>query len=599
MPLPEHLQGLAAGVLGRLSGQEQRQSGGFIPQHLSNMLWGCAKLRYAHRELLTRLAGAAGKAAGRLKEQELSNNLWALGRLVEAGCLDGSSGVPGVQRLAEEVEMRVRERRAALCPQDLSSVLLGLAHLHCAAQPGVYKVDAVVEALAHECHMGRGFQSFNYQHLSNAAWALAKLGYGRQAWYAGCVEAALQPGSYTDAVGQDWSNLWWALAAARHRPSDAQLLLSCTADAMAAQRDETVAQHCTNPLWALATLGLYDRRLVGCLLGRLVELLPSGSVMAQNLANALWAVAVMGPDALHTHVGQVQALLQEVSRSWREADGRTPFMPEHFRQLFQTQLELEVHPAPEVRAMAAILPGATGSSRGSLGSAMRVEVRPYTDSDAGRVAREVAAALRRMQLGRGGGAGKACGADSTAQSITEVAERVVVKELARWVDVEALLGGSRAVAVVVDSHLQYLANQPGVRIGGVQLRNRQLQRVYGEGNAVGVSVREWDALGRDAWQQEALLRALLRRGGGMGDGNPQHQQQQQQPRKGARMGVAAAASVPPATLQAPVDGSPPPPQPLAVSSADGSTDSVKPRQPRRPRRVRAPQGNGDGRAKRG
>ncbi len=103
-PLPEHLQGLAAAVLQRLSRQKGTGVRGFLPQELSNMLWGCAKLRYAHPELLTRLAEAAGEAARRMKEQELSNSVWALGRLVEAGCLlDGSSGVPGVQRLAEEV----------------------------------------------------------------------------------------------------------------------------------------------------------------------------------------------------------------------------------------------------------------------------------------------------------------------------------------------------------------------------------------------------------------------------------------------------------------------------------------------------------------
>ncbi len=122
-PLPEHLQGLA-GVRQRLSVGGGVQPERLSPEALSNVLWACAKLRYADPKLLTRLAEAAGAAAGRMKEQELRNTVWALGRLVEAGCLDGSGGVPGVQRLAEEVQ-----RRGAFTPQALSNLLLGLAHL--------------------------------------------------------------------------------------------------------------------------------------------------------------------------------------------------------------------------------------------------------------------------------------------------------------------------------------------------------------------------------------------------------------------------------------------------------------------------------------
>ncbi len=48
VPLPEHLQGLAAAVLQWLSGQDRHESDRFTPQALSNMLWSCTKLRYAH-----------------------------------------------------------------------------------------------------------------------------------------------------------------------------------------------------------------------------------------------------------------------------------------------------------------------------------------------------------------------------------------------------------------------------------------------------------------------------------------------------------------------------------------------------------------------
>ncbi len=153
VPPPEHLQGLAAWVLQRLS-MRPTSPDTSTPQAVSNMLWSCAKLRYAHPELLTRLAGAAEQAAGRMEEQELSNSCWAMGRLVEAGCLDGSRGVPGVQRLAEEVGRRVRGRQGGFTPQHLSNTLLGLAHLQSAAQPGAYKLGSVVKALAAECHLG-------------------------------------------------------------------------------------------------------------------------------------------------------------------------------------------------------------------------------------------------------------------------------------------------------------------------------------------------------------------------------------------------------------------------------------------------------------
>ncbi len=303
--------------------------------------------------------------------QALSNSVWALGRLVEAGCLDGSRGVPGVQRLAEEVQQRVRGRPGGFTPQDLSNLLLGVAHLQSSAQPGAYKLGAAIAALAAECHMGRGFQGFTSQDLSNAAWAVAKLGHGRQAWYAGCVEAALQPGFYTTAVPLGWSTLWWALANARHRPSDAQLLLKRTAYAAAALRDQFKAQECSSTLRSLATLGLYDRRLVGCLLGRLVELLPRGGVVAHNSSTALWAVAVMGPDALSSHVEEVGALLRDAASRWQQGGGgRAAFTKDALAQLWQAQSELEAHPAPEVRALAAVLPGAAGDG-GASGSAMQ------------------------------------------------------------------------------------------------------------------------------------------------------------------------------------------------------------------------------------
>ncbi len=94
---------------------------------------------------------------------------------MEAGCLDGYSGVPGVQRLAEGVQRRVQKRQSGFITQRISNMFLGMAHLQAAAEPGAYSFAVAAGALA----TARGFQGFDAQHLANAAWALAKLGYGR------------------------------------------------------------------------------------------------------------------------------------------------------------------------------------------------------------------------------------------------------------------------------------------------------------------------------------------------------------------------------------------------------------------------------------
>ncbi len=609
MPSPEYLQGLAEGVLGRLPEQAEYRWDIFAPQGISNALWACAKLRYAHYELLTRLAGTAGEAARSMTEQALSNSVWALGRLVEAGCLDGSSGVPGVQRLAAEAQRRAREQRGIVRSQHLSNLLLGLAHLRSAAQPGTYQLGAAVEALAVESHMGRGFHDFNGQDLSNAAWALAKLGYGGQAWYAACVAAALQPGVCTTAVGQEWSNLWWALAQARHLPTDAPLLMTRTADAMAALQGQATAQHCANTLLALATLGLYDRRLVGCLLGRLVELLPQGFVNEQDVTNTVWCMAAMGFHALSAHRREVEALLRAAASRW---EAHAAFPEEGLSQLWQAQVELEAHPATEVRALAAVMPGATGGSRGSLGSAMEHAARRIRQhAGAQRVSKEVAAALQRQQHqqpgligaaeGRGGALSPVPDGEDAGPTVVSVAEGVIVPQVLRWLDLEVRLQGGRAVALMVHGTGSVLANQPGVLVGGTQFYRRQLQRVYGEDNVVGVSAQEWEGLGGDVQRQGALLRALLLQGGGVqlppwrGAGGQSQQQQQQQVGR-----VDAAPSAPPPTSlqQVPAHGSPLPSKPPAaarvVPPAKGKVQLLQ-----RPRRAWTPQAHGDERAERG
>lgn len=539
-PHPDHLDCMAEGVLQRLGQHSATPWEAFAAQGLSNMLWAFAKLRYPHQELLTLLAGAAGGAAGRMGEQVLSNSIWALGRLVEAGCLDGSGGVPGVQSLTVEVTRRVRVQPTAFSAQHISNILLGLAHLQSAATPGAYRLREVVEAMATAWQLAGRFQSCSTQQLSNTAWAVAKLDYSNQAWYADCVAAALQPKLFSPTVSQQWASLWWALATARHRPAGPLLLMSRTADAMAAMGQRVGAQDCSITLWALATIGLYDSRLVGGLLGRLVELLPSADMDVQALANSLWALAVMGPAALSTHVAAIEALLREVARRWQNPSLRAQYTEEGLTQLWQAQLELQAHPEPQVCALAPILQGASGPGAGLLAAALASAKASSSFAPVTRgICRDVIAALQWMQQQQeqrqqasqrrrqqqpepvaSSSGGGASGAEGSV-AILSVAEGTRREEVCRWVHVEVRLQGGRLMAVVVDGHKRLLANAPHLRDGHAQLRLRQLQRVYGEGNVVGVSAVEWEALGGDLRRQEELLRGLLVK------------QQQQQPGAGA------------------------------------------------------------------
>ncbi|PNG99579.1 hypothetical protein TSOC_014638, partial [Tetrabaena socialis] len=103
-PQPQDLQRLLDEVSRRLAGglhvagSSGREGGGgrFIPQELSNILLGCAKLGYTDLTLLQPLAVAAGEATGRMNGQDLSNSLYALAVL---DCKDPAYA-PAVVQLA-------------------------------------------------------------------------------------------------------------------------------------------------------------------------------------------------------------------------------------------------------------------------------------------------------------------------------------------------------------------------------------------------------------------------------------------------------------------------------------------------------------------
>ncbi|PNH09528.1 hypothetical protein TSOC_003855 [Tetrabaena socialis] len=494
-PQPQDLQRLAAALAGRLPGgpramgswrQQAGRAGGFIPQHLSNMLLGCAKLGYADPTLLRPLADVAGQAARRMEEQGLANSLYALGVL---GCKDPAYA-PAVECLAAAVQQRLQLQPDAFKPQGLSNILYALALL----QPECgHQWSAVVELLAAECKR-REFAGFSAQGLSSSAWALEKLGYrSDQGWFTAAVAAAARPDIMRTFTAQGLSNLWLALARVRHRPVAA--LLEGTIAASEVLRTQATGQHCANMLWSLATLGgPYDLRLVDVLVERLWELLPTrGELNGQGMANSLWALAVLGPGVLSQNHHIVERLLREVVGQWETAPEAIaggdssragPFGKEGLTQLWQVQQELaHADGCRELAGILAAAEGAAGSQQGSLLSAMRyaAEDQGQADSATSALQQRVVSALGRLQRRQQLLAG--------VSSIASVCGEQVVEGLVGRVDVVVELAGGRRVAVEVDGPWHFLANDPHTREqnGPTQLRDRQLKRQFGAGNVLGMA----------------------------------------------------------------------------------------------------------------
>ncbi|PNH02652.1 hypothetical protein TSOC_011356 [Tetrabaena socialis] len=594
-PQPQDLRWLLAGVVGRLPGgprvtgswqqQQEGGGGGFIPQALSNMLLGCAKLGYSDPALLRPLTAAAGQAARRMNEQALANSLYALGvlgckdpayaaavqflaeeiqqrlqqqpscfkpqalsnilyALALLGCKDPAYA-PAVQCLAEEVQQRLQQQPGTFNSQNLSNILYALALLGCKGpayapavqclaaevqqrlqqQPGGFKSqglsnvlyalallqpehghqwNAVVKLLAVECKRW-GFAGFSAQGVSNSTWALEKLGYrSDQGWFAAAVEAAARPNMMRAFTAQGMSSFWYALALHSWRAASEVL------------RTQATGQVCANMLWSLATLSVpYHQQLMGVLVKRLEELLPKrGEVNEQDMVNSLWAMAVMGPDALFRYRHFVGQLLRKVvgwcfeSDPAAVGDGGVPFAPAALVQLWQVQQEL-AH-ADGCRELADILAAAGGAAgsqqQGSLLSAMQRAAAAegvIADGAMSDLQRQVVSALGRLQQRQQLPAG--------VSPIASVCGEQQVEGLVGRVDVVVELADGRRVAVEVDGPWHFLANDPHTcdRDGSTQLRDRQLERLFGTDNVVSVPYWEWRDLGRDKGAQERYLLRLM------------------------------------------------------------------------------------------
>ncbi|GFR50078.1 hypothetical protein Agub_g12222, partial [Astrephomene gubernaculifera] len=279
-PRQQDLRSLAGRVLQRLLSQQPGRQHGegfqgdadrFVPQALSNMLLGCAKLGFSQPELVQSMAAALAGSSQRVAEQQLANALYALAAL---GC-SGAGFTSATKQLFDEVRWRLHSTPGHFIPQHLSNLLWALERL----RPGGQQEALLQEALAAECRR-RLFAGFKPQELGNAAWALARMGFSEQDWYEAAVAAALVSGAMRGANAQAWANMWYALALVRHRPPDALMeattaaLREVTAAAAAAAGDNNgnggkhasggrllgpTPQACSNLLWSLATLGLYQQ----------------------------------------------------------------------------------------------------------------------------------------------------------------------------------------------------------------------------------------------------------------------------------------------------------------------------------------------------
>ncbi|KXZ45473.1 hypothetical protein GPECTOR_54g214 [Gonium pectorale] len=533
MPREEDLQRLEGEVVQRLAAARDADAAGqvlpartaFKPQGLSNMLWGCAKLARADSALVRPLAEAVGRKAGRCSAQHLSNSLYAMAVL---GC-SGPSYTEAQRSLAEAAVRLLKRAPSEFNEQDLSNMLWALATLQ--PSDGSHS-QALVDAALAEWHR-RGVAGCTPQDLSNTAWALAKLPRSAgphphpepyQRWFKAAVQAAMQSSFTGCATPQTWSNLLYALGLARHRPPHALLTRMAANQQL---RTRANGQACANGLWSLAIL--YGRlelldgasraaveALVERLAGRLGQLLRGGAageqLVEQALCNSLWALAVMGPGALARQRTLVGALLGEVARRW-EAGLKGEFTVEGLTQLWHVQLEL----AEGGDGLA----GAPSTGSGPLGYAalqkalndfvvkeLQQDVVAATDAE-----REVLQALEALRQSgqRPQHPQRTAGDSRQPTTVISVWHKEWLPQLGRRVDAAVELEGGRLLSVQFHGPNRFLANgeHRRTRNGPTQLRDRQLERMFGRGNVLNVPYWEWIQLKGDRAAQQAYLLRLM------------------------------------------------------------------------------------------
>ncbi|GFR50855.1 hypothetical protein Agub_g13139 [Astrephomene gubernaculifera] len=502
-------------------------------QDCSNILLACARLQRRHDPLLQQLAACLVQQRPSAKCQDLANSLYALAVL---GCTGGEYAT-AVQQLCSEVHQRLLGPSArTFVPQNLSNILWALERLRPDGR------EELVQALAAECQR-RSFAGFNAQDISNAAWALAKMGCGeasapsgrqQQDWFKAAAIAASAPGTMSGANSQDWSNLWYALALVRHHPGPSLLQAVQAEVHLEVLHNSANSQDCANLLWALATLGLYEQRLVDVLVKRLGELLQGASkgregLNEQGLPNSLWALAVMGPDVLSRHSGLVEGLLREVVRRWQQ-EGKESLTREGLVQLWQTQQELKHMSSGRGngRQLHRILAAANGERKTPLLDAMEravEEERVADDNAVSPIQEQLTQTLAQLQrqlasspalVGQTASTcsknassnvtGSSC--TTTGPTILSIQQKQPVDGTSGCVDIVLEVEGGRRMALEIYGPSNFLANHRPTKTGPTQLRDRQLERVFGAGNVVSVPYWEWGKLQGPKAREHYMARLL-------------------------------------------------------------------------------------------
>ncbi len=445
-----------------------------------------------------------------------------------------------------------------------------------------------------------GLEELTAQELSGAALALARSGHGgtSDSYRALAAAAAAARGSFRSAATPaDWARLWHALALAKHRPGDA--LVQSTAAGLAKQQQQygdATAEDCATLLRSLAEVRCYEGGLVEGLLGRLVQLVAAGggAVEVRDLVDSVWAVAVRGRGGRRPHRGAWGRLRGGVGGGGGRGGGGVGNQ-EQLRQLWQVQLDLDgLVGLDESGGISSS--SSSSSSPGHMRHILPPDLLRAAEQAAGEGPGGVYGASRRLQCLReevcsvlqgmvqqAGGqqtgqgtpgqqrAGRkqmapvdgrtasrmAAEEDSVAGvvaarrvpscTIVSVTPEAAVTELRCTADAVVELGGGRRVVVEVEGPGRLLTNHPHTetRTGPAELLRRQLERVLGSGNVVGVSYWAWEELRGDRGRQEVWLAARLAEGqaaGGEGGGEVNGRKtQQRQPRKQEGEGVQAEA----------------------------------------------------------
>jgi hypothetical protein len=211
------------------------------PRHVAQVLWACAKLKFAPSNLLRNVLHSASRMQPAwFKPQEISMTIWALGKLAVpdkdgavssfvhkilpsalsrsaefdpqglANVISGVAnvGVPAGSSVVCKLLASVRGRLGGFCPQEVANSLHGLAKLGA-------RVDEC-EGLASEAAqvIREQLGEFTPQQLANCAWATTKL-----------LERALRQ---QDRQNLDFWHLFAQSVHARIHEFNAQELSMCT-----------------------------------------------------------------------------------------------------------------------------------------------------------------------------------------------------------------------------------------------------------------------------------------------------------------------------------------------------------------------------------